>query len=455
MASEDEERPIEATTNTATQQPSESQPVNRLPRRTMLLYSSGNVGAGAFYALNNFVLPVFLVPLGVPTALTGVLANVRSLEGAVIQPIVGDSSDRAWTRFGRRKPFILVCVPLVVLFLVLTPLTPHWTFLGAPFGLSPQRTTVILAVLGVFLFTVTFNIQNDPYTALLADITPVRQRGAVNGVAQAIQLVGQVVFLLTGAALATGAHPDIAPLFYVTAAALVVFYVPTLLGIREPRKLRGPHASERHRWREYWAAIKADRQVQLYFATQFFLWFGIGAISPFVTLYAEDVLGFSLSEALILDFVLLMSTALFVWPLGVLADRVGYRGVFALGMIVMVSASLLGTVVRQPILLFVILAFAGVGNAAQTASSYPLLTRLVFPDRMGLYIGLTSAVTSVCQPVGAAILGYIFGQVGPQSMFPFVAVMFLLALVPLAFLHVDRSVYARSLVAGAQDQGEM
>src|SRR5262245_46436626 len=113
-------------------------PMPRLPLRGSLLYSSGNFGSGIFFALNTFVLPLFLDPLHIPVFAIGLLSSTRSLEGAVLQPIVGAWSDRTWTRWGRRRPFILRFVPFSMFFIVLTPFLPGFSTL-APL-VAAQRT---------------------------------------------------------------------------------------------------------------------------------------------------------------------------------------------------------------------------------------------------------------------------------------------------------------------------
>src|SRR2546429_3917654 len=85
---------------------------------TKLFYSAGSIGTGAFYSFNNFVLPPILKSFGAPDLLIGLLSSTRSIEGAVIQPTVGVLSDRVWTRFGRRRVFMLIGVPLSAAFFV-------------------------------------------------------------------------------------------------------------------------------------------------------------------------------------------------------------------------------------------------------------------------------------------------------------------------------------------------
>src|SRR5258708_14131547 len=95
-----------------------------LPRTRALLYSAGSVGAGAFFAFNNFVLPQLLKAAGAGDLLTGLLASTRSIEGAIIQPTIGALSDRTRTRLGRRRPYLLVGIPLSAA-LFLFPATQH------------------------------------------------------------------------------------------------------------------------------------------------------------------------------------------------------------------------------------------------------------------------------------------------------------------------------------------
>src|SRR6185312_238346 len=144
-----------------------------LSTATMLVYSAGSIGTGAFYAFNNFVLPPILKSFGAPDLLIGLLASTRSIEGAVIQPTIGALSDRVWTRFGRRRIFILIGVPLSAAF-----------FVAGGF----INDLLALAIV-IFLFSIFFNVAVDPYTALLADIAPIEQRGSLSGLAIGMQLV--------------------------------------------------------------------------------------------------------------------------------------------------------------------------------------------------------------------------------------------------------------------------
>ncbi|MDQ6741112.1 MAG: hypothetical protein M3021_12335, partial [Actinomycetota bacterium] len=69
-------------------------------RGRAVCFSVANIGAQALYALFNQSMPMYLQSYGLPPALIGLLANERSLVGALVQPFVGRLSDRTRTRLG-------------------------------------------------------------------------------------------------------------------------------------------------------------------------------------------------------------------------------------------------------------------------------------------------------------------------------------------------------------------
>src|SRR5689334_3124262 len=154
------------------------------------------------FAFFNAQLPLYLRDYGVAHQLIGPLTNERSFAGAVVLPIVGRWSDRAQTRWGKRKPFFALGIPLMAATLVLLGLhPPFWLMLAA------------VLVAGGFLF-----IALGPYQALMADITPLKQRGMVGSLMALAGMVGAVGVSVLGG-LFWQAHGDL--VFFLTAAVLL------------------------------------------------------------------------------------------------------------------------------------------------------------------------------------------------------------------------------------------
>src|ERR671933_2496401 len=160
--------------------------LRRLSPRGMALYSVAAIGGGFFYIFNNAVLPLLLSRLTGNVLLLNLLSNTRSLEGAVVQPVVGAWSDRTWTRLGRRRPFMAVGAPLSALC----------------FLLAAHAPTLPLLVAAIVLFSLLFNAAVDPYNALLADLFPPERRSTVTGLAKVVEFAGTVGVVFGGAVLA-------------------------------------------------------------------------------------------------------------------------------------------------------------------------------------------------------------------------------------------------------------
>ncbi len=376
----------------------------------MLLYSAGSIGAGAFYAFNNFVLPLVLKSLNAPDLVTGLLSSTRSIEGAVIQPTVGAASDRLWTPLGRRRPFIAVGIPLSALFFVVAAIYPH-TLLG-------------LAI-AIFLFSIFFNAAIDPYAALLADITPFEQRSFLSGLSQGIQLIAQVGFLLLLFLAAGDSLPAWA--YLVVAGAMLVSFAVTVLGIGERRELIA-HTESRP-LQEYVGALLEHRQAMRYLGTLFVYQFGLNAILPYLTLFITQDIGESDQIAFGLAALVLLVTALSAIAFGKLAERTGPKAVLAVGWAILAVAALGGTAIHGLAQTVIVVVLAGIGNGAPTAVAWPLLTALVPPEKAGVFAGLKASSESIAIPLSVVVAAELFlPRLGYRGIFAMLAISILVAL---------------------------
>ncbi len=359
----------------------------RLTRTKTLLYSAGSVGAGAFYAFNNFVLPQLLKSAGASDLLTGLLSSTRSIEGAIIQPTIGALSDRTRTRLGRRRPFIVIGVPLS----------------AALFLFAAAQHEVLGLTLAIVLFSVFFNAAADPYVALLADITTPDERGALQGVSTGVQLVSQVAFLaLIAAVVTTATVPEWT--YWLVAAVMVLTFGLTVVGVREPPIAEEP-APEGPRLgvRGYIAELAGQRQALRYLAAIFVFMLGFSAILPFLTLFITVDIGESERVALALAAATLLVTAAAAVASGRLADRFGDKPVLAFGWTLLAIAAFGGLVIQHLPETIAVVLIAGIGNGAATAAGWPLLASLIPAARTGVFAGLKTAAESIAVPASVAI----------------------------------------------------
>ncbi len=93
----------------------------RLPRLTKVIYGTGDWGVAAFNTLRQIFYAIFLTDVvGLDPRLASFAALIGVLWDAINDPLVGVLSDKLRTRWGRRRPFLLMfAVPYGLAYLIL------------------------------------------------------------------------------------------------------------------------------------------------------------------------------------------------------------------------------------------------------------------------------------------------------------------------------------------------
>lgn len=98
----------------------ESRPSERVSIATKIKYGCGGAADNLFYyGTTSLFLPIFNAGYGVDAVMLGLAMAVPRLLDAVIDPLMGNLSDNAKTRWGRRRPFMLVGILLSALSVIL------------------------------------------------------------------------------------------------------------------------------------------------------------------------------------------------------------------------------------------------------------------------------------------------------------------------------------------------
>jgi Na+/melibiose symporter-like transporter len=142
-------------------QPNPATPaVHTLPNR--IIWTHGLVAlplAVIGYPLNIWVPPHYAGTLGLPLATLGLIIMIARLTDVITDPLIGELSDRTRGRFGRRKPFILLGTPLMML--------------GAWFLFVPPEGAGLLYFLSwLALFFVGATLIQLPHSAWGAELSP-------------------------------------------------------------------------------------------------------------------------------------------------------------------------------------------------------------------------------------------------------------------------------------------
>ncbi|MFR7984617.1 MAG: MFS transporter [Clostridia bacterium] len=134
----------------------------KLKRKTKISYGLAGVGDSAFYNLAGTFFIFFLSTIvGLDPGVAGTIAAVGAIWETLCGAVVGYLSDHTRTRFGRRKPYLLIAAFPLALFTSLV-----FTAIDAGAGFRAFYYTVM-----VILFWTSFSVFFVPYLAWGAELT--------------------------------------------------------------------------------------------------------------------------------------------------------------------------------------------------------------------------------------------------------------------------------------------
>ncbi len=138
---------------------------DRIPfgQKIAFSFGSGTDYVATILMTTTLWMPVFNIGLGISPTLLGIGLMILRGWDAITDPIMGNISDNARTRWGRRRPFLFVGA-------ILTAAVYPFIW-RPPSGLSESGTFVYLMVIGVIFFTC-FTMWSMPYYGFQLELTP-------------------------------------------------------------------------------------------------------------------------------------------------------------------------------------------------------------------------------------------------------------------------------------------
>jgi MFS family permease len=381
--------------------------------------------------LNVIVIPGRLDTLYRP--IQGTLLAIVMLAGAIapilIQPTVGVVSDYTVTRWGRRKPYIVIGALLDLVFLA---------------GLAWSNGFVSMLAF-YFLLQVSSNFAQGPFQGYVPDLVPARQVGTASG------LMGLMLTLGTigGVGLATlGAQLHNEPLGtlalgLVEVATMVVLVVTVDEGRAAPTRT----ASWRSIALSAWGRDILQQRNVLWLLLVRLLFLGAYNATLIALGYFRRSQGLSDTAAtdtvFIATVIVGVSTALAALPGGRLSDRFGRRAVIWTAAVI-AGLGLAGVVVAPtPQLAVAAWIPFGIGMGTFLSADWALMSDVIPKATAGRYMGILNAGTAMAGPVFIVVAGPVQDTVaatvgdaaGPRAAMA-VAALFV-GLAALALTRVD------------------
>lgn len=424
--------------------------------------SFGFFGVQIAYALQSANISRIFSTLGADPHELSYFWLLPPLAGMIVQPIIGAASDKTWTRWGRRIPYLFLGATLALIVMCLLPN-------AGSFGFTVAQA-MIFGLFALMLLDTSINIAMQPFKMMVGDMVNEKQKSLAYSIQSFLCNAGSLVgylfpFIFTWIGINNIAPKGVIPdsviySFYIGAFILVLCVFYTAFTVKEypPKEYAEYHQIAPENPQEKSNVLTLLKHAPSVFWTvglvQFFCWAafmfmwtytsGAVATQAFDTPVIEKVVGGITSVVLNTQSVEYQNAADWVgilfavqaigsvlWSIvipNIRNVKVAYMISLLLGGIGFISIYF----IHDPYGLFVSFLLVGCAWAAMLALPFTLLTNALKGGHVGIYLGLFNCTICVPQIVAAATGGSLLrmqteaGSLPPETNMLVLAGIFLL-----------------------------
>ncbi|OOV25487.1 MFS transporter [Flavobacterium sp. LM5] len=389
--------------------------------------SFGFLGVQIGYSLQNGNTSRILEALGADVHSIGYFWLAAPLAGLIVQPIIGLSSDKTWTRLGRRIPFIFFGAIVSALAMFFMPNAEYFAYLLPP---------LFFGGLMLLLMDTSFNVTMQPFRALVGDMVNDDQRNLGYSLQSALINFGAVfgsllpwILTQSGISNVPAAGEKVAESviwsFYIGGGILLVSVLWTVFRTKE----YAPKEHALYNKIDLDAEVKKEKTSILKLITtapkifwqlgfvQFFSWFALFLMWVYTTrAIANQVWGPDALDAKSIGFneagdwtgVLFAFysavAAIYSLLMPSIAKTIGRKKTYSFSLLLGGLGLISMFLIEDKNLLLVSMVGVGLAWAAILAMPYAMLSGSLPADKMGVYMGLFNATITLPQ-IAAGLLG--------------------------------------------------
>lgn len=393
--------------------------------------SFGFFGVQIAYALQSANISRIFATLGADPHNLSYFWILPPLAGIIVQPIIGSASDKTWTRWGRRIPYLFIGSLIAVIVMCLLPNAGSFTrYINAmTFGLVSL----------MFLDT-SINMAMQPFKMLVGDLVNEKQKGLAYSIQSFLCNAGSLIgylfpYIFTAVGISNIAAPGIIPdsviySFYIGAAILIFCVIYTSVKVKEmpPKEFEEFHgitAAEKTEKADFISLLKnAPKVFWTVGLVQFFSWAAFMYMWTYTNgAIADNVWGTSDTGSAgyqeagnwvgVLFAVQAIGSVCWAIILPMFKSRkLAYSLSLVLGGIGFISTMF----VHDQYVLFISYLLIGCAWAAMLAMPFTILTNSVSGKNMGAYLGLFNGTICVPQIAAALVGGTLLHLVGGKQV---------------------------------------
>jgi GPH family glycoside/pentoside/hexuronide:cation symporter len=364
-------------------------------------------------AFNIWVFYYYFVVVGLSVSWYVLAAVIWTLWNAFNDPLIGHLSDRTHTRWGRRKPYIMLgTIPMLIIEIILwLPPVP------TP---GNQFPTFLYLLIMLICYDTFYTMIALPYDSLFPELyTTVKERSEVNSIKQILAIVG-----LLAAALVPGFIVDSNTESYlmngiVTSIIVAVTLIVSLKwGVVERKEFKLDYQQSFKFFEGIKYSLK-NKSFVLYTLIFFLYEYVILLLANLVQIFGNQVLGATPFETSIIMGILYIvggvSVVLWRW----LDLKIGSRKGLAISVVAYFFASLPLMFIEVYGIAVVVACFMGIGFGGMIYFVYLIIADVIDEDELksgtrheGTFFGVTDFFMRLSMILSIVTIGFVFVQIG-------------------------------------------
>lgn len=383
--------------------------------------------------------------LGASPLLFGLIWLAGPVTGMLVQPIIGELSDKTHTVFGKRRPYLFMGALFASLALWAFPNSAVIAdkiaqFLHVP---TPMFGGLIIAAVMIWVIDACVNAAQGPYRALVPDLVPPRQHSLANAYLSFAIGLGSVVAAGTAPFLkyVCGYQMSINAQFVMAALAFSLAMLWTCITIKEHRYVKTDVNTDTQNQAEVDKGpsfiskvvdfFKSSPEVGKICMLQLFTWIGIMSLNIFFTQYAtHTIYGIpdltSASEEFKNSYTNLINKStnfssicfavqnlicfLVSIPIGLLSTKFGNKKVHFISLITLALALVGMGISKEPGFVLICMGIAGIGWASVLALPFAMLSEFIKKGSEGSVMGIFNIFIAGPQILVCTILAWAINQ---------------------------------------------
>lgn len=366
------------------------------------------------------------------------------ITGLIIQPLIGTMGDNTWNKFGRRRPYFLMGAVVATIALVL----------------MPYSKAIWMAAGLMWVLDAAVNSSMESFRAMVGDILPIEQRAAgftmqafMIGIGQLFSSALPFILAMFGFASLglVNTVPDFVKYSFVLGALIILSsilwtgyttkeYPPDDMDAFKKRKAK--NSGIKNAFKEIFHAVKemplAMKQI---WWVKLFTWYALPLMWQYLSISiarhiynapSSDFPGFAKGvEMGGIAFAVFSAASIFMsFLFTTLISKIGIRKIYSSFLIIGSVGFMAMTFTHNITGVFICSFLMGIGFSSMHTIPYIMISKVVAPERMGVYMGIINAFVCIPQIIGMLTVPLFYNSLlkgDPRNALVLAGILFFIA----------------------------